>query len=224
MKYDRREPREPMSVAEIVSATTRGRLPLHITAWDGSSVGPESAPVSLHIAEPGGLAAFVHPHTHLALIASIVAGAVTTDDSPAAVVEAVYQLESLFVRSTPVDAIKLTRTFATLGVKRPRGEFATDGPITGERTIGGTTTAEALVFTPKLSTLIADYERRGERVTDIHYEPDALAIIAEREKTLESEHGTSDRNQLGLRYRLAVLAHRITAGELRAYRIESGIN
>lgn len=47
---------EPMTVAEMVESMTTPPLPFHITAFDGSSTGPEDSPYRLHLASPEGLA------------------------------------------------------------------------------------------------------------------------------------------------------------------------
>lgn len=216
-----------MSVAEIVSATTRDRLPLHLTAWDGSSVGPESAPVSLHIAEPAGLAAFAHPHHHFALITALVKKSVTTQASPADVVESVEQLEALFVRPTPVDVVKLNRSFAALGVKRHHDGFVpaldadfwaaldiSEPPLyTGvdNEVVGRSGT----YVTSSLSELVAACEQRGVIVDSLQRRTDISNQLAEWSKALEPNH-------LDYRYRLAVLAHDLAAGTLVAYDLTVG--
>ena len=63
-----------MSVADVVAQLTEGQVPLRLTAWDGSAVGPPDSDVQLHVASERGLATLLAAPGDFGLARAYVSG------------------------------------------------------------------------------------------------------------------------------------------------------
>lgn len=66
--------RNRTEVADIVRAIAEGPLPVRVTAYDGSSIGPQDSAIRLHVATPKGLRYLVTSPGDLGLARAYVAG------------------------------------------------------------------------------------------------------------------------------------------------------
>ncbi|MEV0562558.1 class I SAM-dependent methyltransferase [Dactylosporangium sp. NPDC050588] len=105
--------RPPMpTVAEIVRAVTSGEPAVRITAYDGSAVGPDTAPIGLHVASERGLTYLLTAPGDLGMARAYVSGDLELRGvHPGDPYEALKALEGgLQLRMpSPADALRLVR-------------------------------------------------------------------------------------------------------------------
>ncbi len=110
------------TVADVVNAVIRDEPTLRITAYDGSSIGPEDAPIGVHVASQRGLSYVLTAPGELGLVRAYVAGDLElTGVHPGDPFEALWRLrDSVRLRvPSPREAFALVRGLGWERLKPP---------------------------------------------------------------------------------------------------------
>ena len=110
-----------MTVADIVRTLVDGELPLRVTAYDGSALGPRDAGLALHVASERGLAYVLTAPGDLGLARAYVSGELVVEGvHPGDPYELLRTLKELRLRRpTPAEAARLVRGLGWRGLRPP---------------------------------------------------------------------------------------------------------
>ncbi|HEY3004785.1 MAG TPA: class I SAM-dependent methyltransferase [Kribbellaceae bacterium] len=101
-----------VSIADALTSVAPGGLPFRFTAYDGSSAGPEDAPVGMHLANERGLSYILTAPGDLGMVRAYVAGDLEVygvhPGNPYGVAR-LLATELHFQRPTPAEALRIVR-------------------------------------------------------------------------------------------------------------------
>jgi cyclopropane-fatty-acyl-phospholipid synthase len=127
-----------MKVADLIAAITSGEPPLRITAYDGSGLGPDDSPITLHLGNERGLRYMLTAPGEFGMARAYVAGDLELSGvHPGDPYEALKMFAAWKVRRPPVGEIG--GLLRELGVRRllPPDPPAEEAPPKWQRTLHG---------------------------------------------------------------------------------------
>ncbi|WP_130839931.1 class I SAM-dependent methyltransferase [Corynebacterium neomassiliense] len=112
----------PLTVGQIVEKCVAPPMPFRVTAFDGSTAGPEDAPLHLDITSPDALAYAVTAPGDLGLARAYITGGLRVSGEhpghPVAVFDHLQHLYGQFHRPTASDTVAIARSLKRLGAFR----------------------------------------------------------------------------------------------------------